>query len=66
MVSGPSNGVVSLNANGGFSYTPNMSFRGSDSFTYQAHDGAAGSNVGTVAITVKNVPLVWLPVLLSD
>jgi hypothetical protein len=66
LVSGPANGSVSLSADGGFSYTPNTSFRGSDSFTYRANDGVANSNLGTVAITVNNVSLPWLPLLLAD
>jgi hypothetical protein len=36
---GPSNGVLSLLATGGFTYTPNGSFFGDDSFTYKANDG---------------------------
>jgi Ca2+-binding RTX toxin-like protein len=33
-------------------YTPDHNFHGSDSFTFQANDGAADSNVATVSITV--------------
>jgi hypothetical protein len=50
----PSNGVVSLNANGSFDYTPNAGFVGTDSFTYVANDGEADSNVATVTITVNS------------
>ena len=53
LVTGPSNGSLSLNADGSFSYTPNTNFNGSDSFTYQANDGSADSNVATVTITVS-------------
>lgn len=53
LVSNPANGSVTLNANGGFSYLPNNGFVGSDSFTYQASDGQATSNVATVSITVN-------------
>jgi hypothetical protein len=35
---GPSNGVLSLLATGGFTYTPNGSFFGDDSFTYKANN----------------------------
>src|SRR5207302_5693650 len=35
LVSSPSNGSVSLNGDGSFSYTPNAGFYGKDSFTYQ-------------------------------
>jgi hypothetical protein len=51
-VTGPSNGTLTLNSNGSFTYTPNPSFFGTDSFTYQANDGALDSNIATVAITV--------------
>src|SRR5204862_277029 len=40
LVSGPSNGSLTLNADGSFSYTPNANFNGSDSFAYRANDGA--------------------------
>ena len=46
------NGTLTLNADGGFTYTPNKRFTGSDGFTYTASDGNAGSNTATVAITV--------------
>ena len=52
LVSGPSNGSLTLNADGSFSYTPAANFSGSDSFTYLANDGQADSNVATVSLTV--------------
>ncbi len=55
LVSGPANGILTLNANGSFGYTPNANFNGTDSFTYRANDGAANSNVATVTITVNAV-----------
>ena len=39
--SGPGDGSLSLNSNGGFTYTPNNNFNGSDSFSYRANDGSA-------------------------
>ncbi len=54
-VSGPSNGSLTLNADGSFSYTPNANWNGTDSFTYTANDGALDSNVATVTITVNPV-----------
>jgi len=53
LVSGPTNGTLTLNANGSFSYAPNAGYTGPDSFTYRANDGAADSNVATVTITVS-------------
>lgn len=37
---------------GGFQYAPGPGFTGTDSFTYKADDGVAGSEVTTVTITV--------------
>jgi VCBS repeat-containing protein len=55
LVTGPSNGMLALNSDGGFTYTPNGNFNGSDSFTYKANDGTADSNVATVSIAVRAV-----------
>jgi len=55
LVTGPSHGSLTLNANGSFSYTPAADFAGSDSFTYKASDGTAQSNPATVTITVTPV-----------
>ena len=55
LVSGTSNGVLSFNSSGSFTYTPNSNFNGTDSFTYKANDGALDSNVATVTITVNAV-----------
>jgi VCBS repeat-containing protein len=55
LVSGTTNGMLSLNPDGSFTYTPAPNYNGSDSFTYKASDGAADSNVVTVTITVNAV-----------
>ena len=54
LVSNVSHGTLSLQTNGSFTYTPSLDFEGSDSFTYQAYDGTAASNVVTVNITVND------------
>lgn len=56
LVEPPQNGVVMLNANGGFTYTPETGYSGGDSFRYQASDGADQSNVATVTLTVAPPP----------
>src|SRR4029450_11802923 len=54
-LTGPSNGSLTLNADGSLSYTPNANFHGTDSFTYTATDGTASSNTAAVTITVTSV-----------
>jgi len=54
-IGNPSNGIVTLNADGSFTYTPNPFFNGTDSFTYKANDGAADSNIATVTINISSV-----------
>ncbi len=55
LVSGPSNGTLSLNGDGTFTYVPTANFSGTDSFTYRANDGTNNSNTATVTITVNPV-----------
>jgi hypothetical protein len=38
-------------------YTPDLGFTGTDSFTYTAYDGMANSNVATVSVTVNPEPV---------
>jgi len=47
--------VVTLNADGSFTYTPAADYTGGDSFTYKANDGTTDSNTVTVSITVSGV-----------
>ncbi|MAT98925.1 MAG: hypothetical protein CL608_17415 [Anaerolineaceae bacterium] len=47
-----SNGTLTLNPDGSFTYVPNAEYSGPDSFTYHANDGVADSNTVTVNITV--------------
>jgi VCBS repeat-containing protein len=52
---GPSNGTLTFNADGTFTYTPNPNFHGVDAFTYQATDGNGRWTSATVAITVNAI-----------
>ncbi len=45
-------GTISFNSNGGFTYTPTNGYSGSDSFTYQAIDGANSIGTATVNLTI--------------
>ncbi len=56
LVSGPSHGTLTLNADGTFSYAPAVNYNGGDNFTYKAKDTSnASSNVATVALTINPV-----------
>src|SRR6185369_6638864 len=55
LVTGPTNGGLTLNSNGSFSYLPATNYYGRDSFTYQANDGPTNLGVSTVNITVNSV-----------
>ncbi len=46
-------GTLIFNADGSFSYDPDLNFNGVDSFTYHASDGTNYSNTVTVTITVN-------------
>ncbi|MDX1926527.1 MAG: cadherin-like domain-containing protein, partial [Pirellulaceae bacterium] len=53
IVTNPTSGsLISFNTNGTFTYRPNPSFVGVDSFTYKVNDGTADSNIATVRIAV--------------
>ncbi len=56
LVTNPTNGMVTLNTDGSFTYTPNANFSGPDSFTYMASDGVLSSAPATVSITVLSPP----------
>ncbi|PHS11806.1 MAG: hypothetical protein COA78_08945 [Blastopirellula sp.] len=53
LVSNVSQGVLTLSSDGSFTYTPDLSFFGTDSFTYAAFDGLASSPTVTVTIEVE-------------
>jgi Ca2+-binding RTX toxin-like protein len=45
-------GVVTLNADGTYAYTPSSGFIGQDSFTYTLKDGHGGSSTGVVTLDI--------------
>ena len=51
LVSGPTNGALTLDADGSFTYTPVLDFNGTDSFIYRASDGRGGTATATVTLT---------------
>ena len=55
LVGGPTNGTLTLNDDGSFSYEPDENFNGTDTFTYYVTDGSLNSSEITVTITVNSV-----------
>ena len=55
LVEGPQHGQLSLAADGGFTYLPEIEYTGPDQFTYRAEDGERASEVATVQLTVGPV-----------
>jgi Bacterial Ig domain/Dockerin type I domain len=55
LVREPAHGVLTLQENGDFVYTPEANFSGVDSFTYWAIEGTKVSKTATVTITVNAV-----------
>jgi VCBS repeat-containing protein len=55
VIAQPTNGSVTLATDGSFTYTPNVTFVGQDTFTYQLTVGQTTSNVATVTIDVQQV-----------
>ncbi len=55
LVTNVTKGTLVLNADGTFTYTPNVDYFGDDFFEYKVTDGALESNTVKVSITVNNV-----------
>lgn len=55
LVSGPTRGVVTLNPDGTYTYTPQPNYSGVDSFIFRASDGSAQSNDALVNIRITPV-----------
>ena len=57
-VTQPAHGTVSINPSQTVRYTPASGYKGADSFTYVARDGAGGTATATVNLTVNAPPRV--------
>ncbi|WP_374367187.1 calcium-binding protein [Dongia sp.] len=55
LLTGPQHGVLNLNLDGSFTYSPDQNYYGPDSFTYAVEDGNGGSVSASVALTVGAV-----------
>jgi hypothetical protein len=68
LVTGPVMGILVLNADGSFSYTPPADYFGTVTFTYRVYDGIFYSDPVTVTITVNDMPetqYLFLPVIMK-
>ncbi|MDJ0575006.1 MAG: cadherin-like domain-containing protein [Xenococcaceae cyanobacterium MO_234.B1] len=55
----PSNGTVTNNNDGTFTYTPNQDYIGQDTFTYTISDGNGGTGTAMATVTVEELaPLI--------
>ncbi|HSF14766.1 MAG TPA: Ig-like domain-containing protein, partial [Vicinamibacteria bacterium] len=64
LVSGPSNGLLTFNANGSFTYVHNGSETTADSFVYRAIDPLGATSTATASITIT--PVNDPPVAVAD
>ena len=64
IVSGASFGILSLNSDGSFTYTPFPNISGIDTFSYVANDGLLNSAQATVDITIN--PVNDIPIARND
>ncbi|WP_422003463.1 beta strand repeat-containing protein [Roseovarius mucosus] len=65
----PANGSVTVSANGGYTYTPDADFNGTDAFTVSVTDGNGGTDTVVVSVTVNAVndaPVVTLANVTTD
>ncbi len=60
----PVNGILVINPDGSYTYTPNPNYNGPDSFSYVIDDGNGGTATYTVDITVN--PVNDVPILTGD
>ncbi len=56
-------GSLAFNADGSFSYTPDLGFNGEDTFTYHANDGTA--DTPTVIVTIQVKHQIFLPLIIK-
>ena len=68
LISGVSQGTLTLDGDGSFEYTPDPGFTGTDQFTYEARDGNGGTDQATAEITVQSegeAPEVAFPITVT-
>ncbi len=63
VVNQPLHGSLAVNPDGSFTYTPNVNYFGTDSFTYFVTDGGLNSNLAHVSL---NIVAHYLPVAVAE
>ncbi|HPI08099.1 MAG TPA: Ig-like domain-containing protein [Saprospiraceae bacterium] len=66
VVTPPANGMLVLNPDGTFTYTPNPNFNGPDSFTYSYCDGGTPNQCDQATVTINVAPVNDPPVANND
>ena len=63
----PTNGTVTLTGStGGFVYTPNLNFSGTDTFQYQVSDGFPANPPSTATVTIEVASVPDVPTAVND
>jgi gliding motility-associated-like protein/uncharacterized repeat protein (TIGR01451 family) len=57
LVTNPTNGTVTLDSNGSYTYKPNMDYLGTDKFIYKLCDANGDCSTATVTVTVIDVSI---------
>ncbi len=57
LVTEPKLGTVSVESNGNYVYTPNIEVTGEDSFEFSVSDGVNQPVIGTINITIEQLPV---------
>ena len=55
LVNGPQHGQLMFNADGTFTYTPDLNYNGADTFTFKSNDGILDSNTATFNLGINPV-----------
>ena len=57
VVKNPTNGTLAMNGDGTFTYTPNPTFTGVDTFIYTVCDNGTPTKCDTASVTIKVLPI---------
>ncbi len=66
VIGNPTNGAVLMNANGTFTYTPNLNFNGADTIVYKVCDNGAPSLCDTALAIISVLALNDAPTAVND